>query len=278
LPSVANLKALKSVAAGPSTRKPLVGFANPIMDPNQQLATADASSRTVLRGSIAKADRQVTLVRQATSIKSYWRGSSIDVTELRKLGSVPATETELNAVTASLPGSRVFVGAEATETAVKQVSLEDYRIVYFATHALVTGELGAGEPALVLSLPATPSPLDDGLLTASEVSLLKLNADWVVLSACNTGSTGKDGAEALSGLAQAFFYAGARSLLVSHWSVDDIVTAKLMTRTFETMSKGPKGGRARALQAAMLAVIADPSEKFNVRPSFWAPFFVVGAD
>jgi CHAT domain-containing protein len=217
-------------------------------------------------------------IRQSASIRSYWRGGSIDAAELRKLGAVPATENELNAVAKTLPGSKVYLRGEATETAVKQANLEDYRILYFATHALVTGELGAGEPALVFSLPQAPTQLDDGLLTASEVSLLKLNADWVVLSACNTGSPGREGAEALSGLAQAFFYAGARSLLVSHWSVDDIVTAKLMTRTFETVAKWPAAGRARALQVAMLAVIADPSEKINVMPKFWAPFFAVGTD
>jgi CHAT domain-containing protein len=107
---------------------------------------------------------------------------------------------------------------------------------------------------------------------------LKLNADWVVLSACNTGASTKDGAEALSGLAQAFFYAGARALLVSHWNVDDIVTANVMTRTFEAAAKNATISRAAALQQAMLSVIADPSEQLAVRPNFWAPLFVVGAD
>jgi hypothetical protein len=71
-----------------------------------------------------------------------------------------------------------------------------------------------------LTLPKDPSELDDGLLTASEVAQLKLNADWVVLSACNTAAGEKPGAEALSGFARAFFYAGARALLVSHWRID----------------------------------------------------------
>jgi CHAT domain-containing protein len=91
--------------------------------------------------------------------------------------------------------------------------LRDYRVVYFATHGLVAGEVkGIGEPSLALTIPANPTDIDDGLLTSSEVAQLKLNADWVVLSACDTMAGGTPGAEALSGLARAFFYAGTRAL------------------------------------------------------------------
>jgi CHAT domain-containing protein len=134
------------------------------------------------------------------------------------------------------------LGDAATETAVKQARLDQFRIIYFATHALVAGEVEQyakikAEPALALSLPDIPTTLDDGLLTASEVAELKLDADMVVLSACNTASGDKPGAEALSGLARAFFYAGARSLIVSHWPVDSAAAVKLMTSTFAAMAK-----------------------------------------
>jgi CHAT domain-containing protein len=117
-------------------------------------------------------------------------------------------------------------------TTVKKEPLANYRVVYFATHALVAGEVekfakAKAEPALVLSIPDKPSEEDDGLLTASEVAMLKLNADFVVLSACNTAAGDKPGAEALSGLARAFFYAGAKSLVVSHWEVDSDATVAL---------------------------------------------------
>src|ERR1019366_8992371 len=110
-------------------------------------------------------------------------------------------------------------------TAVKKAPLDKYQVVYFATHALVAGEVEQfakvkAEPALVLSMPDKPSEEDDGLLRASDVAMLKLNADFVVLSACNPAAGNKPGAEALSGLARAFFYAGARALLVSHWAVN----------------------------------------------------------
>jgi CHAT domain-containing protein len=121
----------------------------------------------------------------------------------------------------------------ATETAVKQAKLDQYRIVYFATHALVAGDLKAfaqakAEPTLVLTIPEKPTERDDGLLQASEVSELKLNADWVVLSGCNTAASDGVGAEALSGLARAFFYAGARSLIVSHWDVDSTADVRFI--------------------------------------------------
>jgi len=122
---------------------------------------------------------------------------------------------ELNAVTKNLgvAAADIHLGEDASETTLKRTPLADYGIVYFATHGLVAGDVkGLAEPSLVLSIPRQPTELDDGLLTASEVAQLKLNADWVVLSACNTIAGDRPGAEALSGLARSFFYAGARAL------------------------------------------------------------------
>jgi len=114
---------------------------------------------------------------------------------------------------------------------------------------------------------------DDGLLTASEVAALKLNADWVVLSACNTAA-GEGNAEALSGLARAFFYAGVRALLVSHWPVNSGAAVKLTTRSFKELEQHPDIGRAEALRRAMLATIPEGGPQAH--PSYWAPFVVVG--
>ena len=96
---------------------------------------------------------------------------------------------------------------------------------------------------------------------------LKLNADWVVLSACNTIAGDKPGAEALSGLARAFFYAGARALLVSHWAVDSDAATRLTTATFDMMQSDPKLGRAEALRRAMLAYMNDATDPLNAYPA-----------
>jgi CHAT domain-containing protein len=106
---------------------------------------------------------------------------------------------------------------------------------------------------------------------------LELNADWVVLSACNTAAAdGSPGAEGLSGLAKAFFYAGARSLLVSHWSVESHATVRLTTGAFHALAETPGIGRAEALRRSMLALLADQANPHYAHPMFWAPFVLVG--
>ena len=132
------------------------------------------------------------------------------------------------------------------------------------------------EPSLALSIPKQPSDFDDGLLTSSEVAQLKLDADWVVLSACNTIAGDKPGAEALSGLARSFFYAGARALLVSHWAVDSEAATKLTIATFDRLKADPKIGRAEALRQAMLFYLNDTSSPKNAYPAFWGPFALIG--
>ena len=114
---------------------------------------------------------------------------------------------------------------------------------------------------------------DDGLLTASEVAALRLDADWVILSACNTAAAAETDGQALSGLARAFFYAGARALLVSHWYVDSDATVKLITGAFDALKADPKIGRAEALRRSMAAMIEQPA---FAHPSAWAPFAVIG--
>ena len=171
------------------------------------------------------------------------------------------------------------MGLAATETQIKQLSdLHDFDVVYLATHGLLASNseevLGFNpEPGLLMAGPEEATELDDGLLTASEAALLDLNANWVVLSACNTA--GGDGrGEALSGLARAFFYAGAQSLVVSHWAVDSKATVPLMVEMFEAYSEGSTElSGAEALRQSMLAMKAQ--EEYR-HPHFWAPFVLVG--
>ena len=205
-------------------------------------------------------------------------GGVLDPRLLESLPSLPETADELRLVSATLAdeGNRLEMGRDATEAVVKNLPLSDYRVISFATHGLLPGELPCNtEPALVLTPPATGSDDDNGLLDASEIAALELDADWVVLSACNTaGPDGQLGGEALSGLATAFIHAGARSMLVSHWDVASDSTVRLMRRTFETYATalGP-ASRAKALQRAQVEMMGDPR---LAHPAFWAAFTLVG--
>ena len=195
---------------------------------------------------------------------------------------LPETADELCAVARDLgvPDSDIWLGARATERDVKRLSdsgeLAAYRIVHFATHGALAGELKAGaEPGLILTPPNEATPEDDGYLSASEIAGLKLDADWVILSACNTAAGGTEGAEALSGMSRAFFYAGARALLVSHWAVNSDATVKLITKTLSTMAADKTVGRSEALRRSMVALI-EQGEPHEAHPAYWAPFVVVG--
>jgi len=128
---------------------------------------------------------------------------------------------------------------------------------------------------LILTPPDEASPEDDGYLSASEIAGLKLDTDWVILSACNTAAGGAERAEALSDMARAFFYAGARALLVSHWAVDSDATVKLITKTLGTMAANKTIGRSEALRRSMVELIEQGSLE-EAHPAYWAPFVVVG--
>ena len=207
---------------------------------------------------------------------------------MRQWTPLPETADELCEVGHRLgvAESEILLGARATETALKDLSdsgrLADYAILHFATHGALTGQVqGSAEPGLILTPPAKgtsdPTALerDDGFLTASEIATLKLDADWVILSACNTaGGTGET-AEALSGMARAFFYAGARALLVSHWEVGSDAAVKLTTRAFAELRANPAIGRAEAFRLSMRELI-DKGSLAEAHPSMWAPFVVVG--
>lgn len=208
-----------------------------------------------------------------------YKGKLADTEKLRALAYLPQAKAELESLGKTF-GARaeVVLGDAATESAVKaSKSIPGARFVVFSTHGLLATEVGDNaEPGLVFTPPKAATELDDGLLTASEVAGLKLTADLVALSACNTAaSSGKAGAEGLSGLARAFFFAGARSLLVSHWAVSDAATSLLMQQTFDNIQKGDIAGRARALQAAMKAVRNEGTGQF-VSPKYWAAFTLVG--
>jgi tetratricopeptide (TPR) repeat protein len=183
--------------------------------------------------------------------------ASVEVEQLRRLWDAPS--------------EAILVGPAATEAAVKAASAADelarYRYVHFATHGIL-GLTDATPPSLVLSL-AGDQHGEDGFLTLGEVTGLRLNADLVVLSACQTGQGRLYNAEGVSGLARAFLYAGSRGVLCSLWRVDDEATAGLMTDIYAGLKE--KKPAADALRDAQLKMITDGQP-----PLYWAPFILIG--
>ena len=198
---------------------------------------------------------------------------------LRTLAPLPDTANEVQTIGRILTAGNdaVILGANSTEANLRKMPLDQYRVLYFATHGLLPGELKCqSEPALALSPPAvTAQDKDsDGLLEASEIADLRLNADLVVLSACNTASGGgKFGGESLSGLAEAFFHAGARTLIASHWQVPSGATVRLMTGMFERLGPELKGGVSEMMRQSQLQLISQASTS---HPFNWAAFTVIG--
>jgi CHAT domain-containing protein len=256
LPSVSSLKALRHYASKGAPSEAFAGFGDP--------ALSGAAAKPLTAGS--------------RSVGSVYRGVAPDPNELRALDALPGTAAELKALAKALGAADgdVYLRERATETRVKAADLSKKRVIAFATHGLMAGDMGLGEPGLVLTPPATVSALDDGYLSASEAARLNLRAEWIILSACNTAAGDAPGARGLSGLARAFFLAGARSLLVSHWPVWDDVASRLTTATVTHHQAARGGRRAEALRRATLAVMDDASEPRFAHPAAWAPFVLVG--
>jgi CHAT domain-containing protein len=289
LPAVASLNALRRAGSRSAATKPLIGFGNPMLEGNPKERPWEARWAAVARDKQACADlRPAPQVAEETTHKTRGvlrvarRYGHADLTDVRSLMPLPDTAEELCGVARDLKLSPddIWLGARATEANIKVLSakgtLAQYHVVHFATHGTLAGEIsGSSEPGLIFTPPKEASDLDDGYLSASEVASLKLDADWVILSACNTAAGGAQGADALSGLARAFIYAGARALLVSHWTVDSAATAKLITSAVGNVTRDSNIGRAEALRRAMLDMI-DTGEQNQAHPAFWAPFVVVG--
>jgi CHAT domain-containing protein len=197
------------------------------------------------------------------------------------LPPLPAATRELDAAR-QLLGARVedrMLGTAFTAEAVRRATLRDHRVLHFATHALLPAEIACQpEPAIIASTPSAAPDAAPALLTASAIANLDLDADLVILSACNSGGPGGTTAgESLSGLARSFFYAGARSLMVTHWSVDDRMAAFLVASTLAEMRQGR--GATAALRAAQLSVLNEAGRTLApeaAHPFFWAAFTVIG--
>jgi tetratricopeptide (TPR) repeat protein len=229
LPAVSSLKALRAHAKASRAGKAYLGIGNPLLDGDRN--DANDAARAALartRQACTAIPIEAAMAARAAPVRGgvprvATRGALADVTAIKRQVPLPETADELCRVAAELKADTgdMRLGARATEPEVRRLSrsgeLAKYRVLHFATHGAMAGELDKDrEPGLLLTPPEKASPQDDGYLSASEIAALKLDADWVVLSACNTAAGGASSAEALSGIARAFIYAGTRALLVSH--------------------------------------------------------------
>jgi CHAT domain-containing protein len=287
LPSISALTTARRTPAPTGERRMFLGIGDPLFS----TAQADAQSATSANPPVLLASAGATTTRGATRIRlrNAPKTSDVSSAELALLPRLPDTADELIEIAKALgadPLQDLMLQKNANEKSVKGMNLANRRIISFATHGLIPGELnGLTQPALALTAPDVAGTDGDGLLTMDEILALKLNADWVVLSACNTASGEGAGAEAVSGLGRAFFYAGARALLVSNWPVDSIAARRMMTDLFRRYAAGAATAKADSLRQAMLDLLDSPGflDPANGKPAFsyahplfWAPFVLVG--
>ena len=275
LPSVTSLTSLRSLPNANANRKNFIGFGDPYFSAKQEKAAQRQAQTTQL------ATRGMPL-----SLRNAPKTSGVSSAELALLPRLPDTKNEIEDIAKVVGASNddIFLNHNASVKQVMNTDLSNRKVIMFATHGLVPGELdGLTQPALALSSPEVTGDKDDGLLTMDKILTLKLNADWVVLSACNTASGDGAGSEAISGLGRAFFFAGARALLVSNWPVDSVASRNMMTDLFYRQQQNTTISKAEILRQSMLNQIDQGGFKEGntikysyAHPLFWAPFIVVG--
>lgn len=283
LPSVTSLAALRALPKGTADRKPFAAFGDPYFNVNQMKTEAAETKRIASDASLS--------TRSATdfTLRSIPKTRGEAVIDFSALPRLPDTLEEVHSIARVFGGNArdsIFTGERASERVIKSTNLSKFRVLAFATHGLVAGDLaGLTQPALALSAPqVTGEKGEDGLLTLGEILSLRLDADWVVLSACNTGAADGSNAEAFTGLGRAFFYAGTRAVLLSNWPVETTSARLLTTNLFKYQAEDDELSRAQALRRSMLTLIDGPGFKDGAgkelfsyaHPIFWAPFTLVG--
>lgn len=271
LPSLSVLQSLRKLSKVKEPKRlPLLAFADPIFDVSESgTGHADAQDFSKTRSS---------LLRQLKT-RSVLRGNT--------LPPLPDTKEEAIAVAKILkapPEKTVYIRDQATEYNLKRLPLTQYQNILFATHGLVAGEFGPGtQPALALSF--VNDPENDGLLEMGEILGLNLNADLVVLSACNTaaGAGESDRGEGFAGLTRSFMYAGGRALLVTQWSVESSSAKTLVENMFgyagnRSFSSALAASKRHMIETGSPLQLSSEISVSTAHPFFWAPYVLVGGD
>jgi CHAT domain-containing protein len=225
------------------------------------------------KGMIAFGDPLYAPVTQSNPLTEALQSTTLRLTEpADHHKQLPYTRKEIQEIGSLFPSSeqKTYLGAEAREQNVKAEDLSRYRYVHFAAHGIIDEEYPA-RSGIVLS--AEPNSREDGVLQMSEVMRLKVNADLVTLSACRTGLGKLLNGEGMIGLTRAFLYAGASSVVVSLWNVNDTATADLMRGFYRNLQRGL--AKDQALRQAKRELINGQKRAWR-HPYFWAPFVLIG--
>ncbi len=280
-PSISAWLALRRAAPVAADQEALMAWGDPRFSRTASRTGGAAAALPLRSGDGQLKPRRSVFMKRAVSLGINLDDSAA-VARYAEIPPLPETGDELRAIAGALRANQATdlkLGAAATRESVLAASesglLARKRVIAFATHGLMAGDLPRlTQPALALAATGEEgkNPLAP-LLTLDDVMSLKLNADWVILSACNTAASDGSAAEALSGLARGFFYAGARSVLATHWAVESESAKLLTTATFAHYANHPAARKSESLRQAMLGVMAMPGFE---HPAFWAPYALVG--
>ena len=272
-------------------RKPLLAFGGAVYDEisyETDIIIAEKQLENL------KNETLLALSRGQSTRKAY---TSLGLAEWDNL---PGTLTEVNAIQYLIEGSEIYTGKSVNESTVKSLSekgdLKEYKVLHFATHGLVVPEIPELS-ALVLSLSKEEENNEDGYLTMKEIAELDINADFVNLSACETGLGKIYGGEGVVGLTQSFLIAGANGLSVSLWQVSDESTMKFMIGVYKLVQeKGLSYDKAITEMKRAFISGAIRTDKYDIKrgfklletesdikkpnkysiPFYWAPFVYYG--
>jgi len=253
-------------------KKPLFALANPVFDQNDPRYVAFKQGKTAAPPVKAEAGRYAFRGLSVQAKAGGGTGAPV-AWQQAVFNPLPETETEVRAIAAGLgvkpAPPDVLLGLNANKTTFLKSRLEEYRFLHFATHADLPGTVqGIKEPFILLGQVANDAE-DQGFLTLSEITELQLNADMVMLSACDTGKGELVAGEGVANLAAAFQHAGARSVVSSLWQVASDVAVDYM-KSFYGHLKGT-GNRAVALSRARQEI-----KRTHPSPFFWAVFAFYG--
>jgi CHAT domain-containing protein len=256
VPGVSSLKLLRDRSFSPAPQA-FLGVGDPVFQPGGAPAA----------GAVRAAARAVLPAQRGSNRLSQFNYALVP--------PLPETADELRAVAQVLRAANddLWLGTKALRSVVLQEKLDTRRVLAFATHGIKPGEIpGLSKPALAMAYEG--SGVQDSLLTADDVVGLRLNADWVILSACNTGTLEEREDQTLAGLVRAFFLAGSRSVLMTQWAVESESAKRLVVATLESFAQGQS--KTESLVLAQRAMAAGKLGEAYAHPYYWAAYALAG--